>query len=271
MRALAVLGLMGLAVGAIGCGGDDNPGDPTGIDAAPVDASADADASAADAGLCAGQAIFSGAYIDWDGNSGAPQNTLDTVITEVADSSNTFTINAPNGRVEMCLPADATSTLTFANDDYLPLRYTFDPIANATAVDLRGLSPDRADALLTSVGVTRDAASAQVLIAVRQRIDSLDAVGAPVIGAQVSLGNGAAGSFVDTGDGVYGASDTLAIDDADSGGFVLFANTEVAAGTTTVTVTPPTGQVCDGPDSVALAAGELAAATFVCGPAMGLR
>ncbi len=243
-----------------GCGSDDSPAS----DAAPRDAALDATAdgsidASGDAGACAGLALFTGSYVDWDGNSEAPTNTLDTLVSEDGSAQNSVRITAPNGRVVLCVPDSAPSVVTFIHPDYLPLRYTFDPAAAGTAFDIRGLTPARADELFTTLGVTRDPAAAQVIVAVRREVASPQAVGAAVTGARVSLGNASAGSFTAASDGTYGAGDTLAGD-----AFVLFTNTEVGSGTTAVTVTPPAGVTCVGPDSIAVAAGEIAVTTFAC-------
>jgi hypothetical protein len=235
-----------------GCGSDDSPAS----DAAPPDATPDAPV---DAGPCGDLALFTGSYVDWDGNSEAPTNTLDTVVSEDADPQNAVTITAPNGRVVLCLPGDATSIVSFTHPDYLPLRYAFDPAAAGTAFDIRGLTPARADELFTTLGVTRDPAVAQVIVAVRMETANPEAVGAAVTGARVRLGNLSAGSFTGPGDGTYGAGDTLAGD-----AFVLFTNTELGGGTTSVTVTPPQGVTCAGPDSVPVAAGAISVTTFAC-------
>lgn len=244
-----------------GCG-DDGPGDGP-ADAAPPDAgSADAgiDAGVPDAGPCPGQVLFTGSYQDWDDNSAGPSNTLGTVVAQADDPENATTITAPNGRVTLCLPADETSLVTFTKDEYLPLRYTFAPPSNrGTAFEIQGLTPARADDLFTELGLTRDPLLAQVVVAVRYEALNPEAVGDAVEGARVALGNAAAGAFTPDEGGVLGAGDTLA-----GGAFVLFANTEPFGATTTVTVTPPPGWLCPGPDSISLVAGELAVTTFAC-------
>jgi hypothetical protein len=238
-----------------GCGPDDSPAS----DAAPRDAALDAAADGAvDAGACGDLALFTGSYVDWDGNSEAPTNTIDTLVSE-AGSQRSVRITAPNGRVVLCVPDGAPSVVTFTHPDYVSLRYTFDPAAAGTAFDIRGLTPARADELFTTLGVTRDLAVAQVIVAVRREAASPEGVGAAVTGARVSLGNASAGSFTAASDGTYGAGDTLAGD-----AFVLFTNTELGGGTTAVTVTPPAGVTCVGPDSIAVAAGEIAVTTFAC-------
>lgn len=238
-----------------GCPADD----AAQIDASPGTSDAGPDATPPDAGLCAGEALFTGSYVDWDGNSSGPTNTLGTEVAQVDDPSASVSIDAPNGRVVMCLPADTRAVVTFTHPDYLPLRYTFEPAAAGTAFDIRGLTPDRADEIFTGLGLARDPLLAQVLVYVRMETASPEAVGAAVQGARVSLGNASAPPYTDVGDGIYGAGDTL-ID----GAFVLFPNTELGDGTTAVTVTPPDGMTCAGPDSVAVAAGETAVTTFAC-------
>jgi hypothetical protein len=244
-----------------GCG-DDGPDDGP-ADAAPPDAAlADAgvDAAAPDAGApCPGQALFTGSYQDWDGNSAGPSNTLGTVVAEAADPDNATTITAPNGRVTLCLPADETSLVTFTNDDYLPLRYTFDPTSRGTAFEIQGLTPARADELFAELGLTPDPLLAQVIVAVRYETANPEAVGAGAEGVRVALSNASAGTFTPDEAGVLGAGDTLA-----GGAFVLFANTEPVSETTTVTVTPPSDVGCSGPDLVSVAAGEIAVTTFSC-------
>jgi hypothetical protein len=261
MRRLDSLFLFSCFFLPAGCGSDDSPA----IDASLVDAAPDPgiDAAVPDAGpgLCEGQVLFTGSYVDWDGNSTAPTNTLDTLVSQDDDPSNSVSITAPNGRVIMCLPADRTSTVTFTHPDYLPLRYVFEPAAAATAFDIRGLTPVRADELFISLGVTRDPVLAQVIVAVRMATDNPEAVGDAVIGARVALGNLSAGVFTADVSGVYGAGDTITGDAS-----VLFANTEIGEGTTTVTVTPPENLACAGPDTIALVPGEISVTTFACSP-----
>jgi hypothetical protein len=243
-----------------GCG-DDGPGDGP-VDAARPDAAPEVDAADPGPNLpCeADEDVFTGSYQDWDTNSAGPSNTLGTEVAEVADPDNATTITAPNGRVpKLCLPADETSQVTFTKDEYLPLRYTFAPASAGTAFEIQGLTPARADELFTELGLTRDPLMAQVMVAVRYETDNPEAVGGAVEGARVALGNASAGTFTPDDVGVLGAGDILA-----GGAFVLFANTEIGSDTTTVTITPPTGITCAGPDSVALRAGEIAVTTFSC-------
>jgi hypothetical protein len=247
-----------LCAGALaGCSDESPPidsGPPVPVPDAGPDAAIDANTE-----VCPGQVLFTGSYQDWDGNSTGPNNTLGTVVTQASDVQNATTIGAPNGRVVLCLPADSTSLVNFTNDDYLPLRYTFDPATAVTAFDIQGLTPERADEQLVALGITRDPLLAQVIVAVRMATANPEAVGEAVRGARVVLGNGSAGIFTPDETGVLGADDTLA-----GGAFVLFANTEPVSETTTVTVTPPAGVTCVGPDLISLTAGAIAVTTFAC-------
>jgi hypothetical protein len=242
-----------------GCG-DDGPGTGPG-DAAPPDAAPAADAAPPDAaGPCPpDRVLFTGSYQDWDTNSAGQSNTLGAVVAEAANPDNATTITAPNGRVTLCLPVNETSQVTFTKDDYLPLRYTFNPATVGTAFEIQGLTPARADELFTELGITRDPLLAQVIVAVRLETGNPEAVGAPAEGVRVALGNASAGTFTPDEGGVLVAGDTLA-----GGAFVLFANTELGSDTTTVTVTSSAGLTCPGPDSIRLAAGEIAVTTFPC-------
>ncbi|HWN66192.1 MAG TPA: hypothetical protein VNM90_01065 [Haliangium sp.] len=243
-----------------GCGDDGSPAtDAAPPDAAPVADAADPDAAPDAAVPCPGQALFTGSYQDWDTNSAGQSNTLGAVVAQADDPENSMTITAPNGRVSLCLPADQTSEVTFTKDEYLPLRYTFDPMATGTAFEIQGLTPGRADELFTELGVTRDPLLAQVIVAVRYETYNPEAVGAGVDGVRVSLGNAAAGTFTLDEGGVLVAGDTL-----DGGAFVLFANTELGSGTSTITVTTPFAVGCVDSGSVSVNAGEIAVTTITC-------
>lgn len=204
--------------------------------------------------MCGTQLLFTGEYVDWDSSQANFRGIFDTQVAAQSDPGDAVT-TAPNGRVILCLPASGGSVVTFTHPDYLPVRYTVEPAAVDGPFSIRGLTPDRADALFTTeLSVTQDEAAAQVLVAVRSYPG-----GTPVAGAQVSIGNQNVGSFTDTGDGTYGPGDTLA-----GGDFVLFANVETTGGSTTVSVTPPPGTTCEGPSTIDVAAGEIAVTTFSC-------
>ncbi|ACY16014.1 hypothetical protein [Haliangium ochraceum] len=213
----------------------------------------DADAGA---GVCGADALFTGSYVDWDGNSTGPNNTLDT---ELSGGGEGFTITAPNGRVQMCLPGDASTTVDFVHPDYVPFTYVFAPETAATAFDMRGLTPVRADDLFIALGLTRDTLSAQVLVDVRMQAASAEAVGAPAVGARVLLDSASAGAFSEQDRGVFAAGDTV-VGEA----LIFYANVAVDGGSTALTVTAPAGATCVGPSSLPLVAGAITATTVMC-------
>jgi hypothetical protein len=237
----------------------DTPSDP---DAAPTDAAltdaAVTDALAPDAGVpCPGALLFTGGYEDWDSTDASFDGVEFAQVSQADDSANAAE-TAPNGRVMMCLPARRTA-VDFRQPDYLDLRYVATPGNLALPFDIRGLTPLRADDLFVGeLGVARDEQAGYGLVAVR-----VEPGGEPLIGARVQLGNAHAGAFVSDGAGVYGADDTLA-----AGPFVLFANVAVSGdqgdGQSSVQVTPPDGYQCQGPGTIDVRAGALAATTFVC-------
>ncbi len=267
--ALLAVPLAVLLAGTTGCADDDTNlllGDASRTDAGSssggdggTDAGSDSDAGS---GLCPGELELSGAYTDWDYavNSEGPPTTLDTVITQVGAPQNTVTVSAPNGRVNLCVPANAPSIWSFRKDDYLPLNYTVEPAAVAGAIDMHGLTAIRADELFSTFPLTRDTTTAIVLISVRAAADRSDTTGAPMTEVPVDLGNDYAGSFADDdGDGSYTIASSVGTD-----GLIVFANVELTGGTTTVTLTQPAGLTCAGPSSLALSAGQIAATTFTC-------
>ena len=247
-----------LSVFAIAACGND---DPAAFDANPsADGPATIDALTFDstppdaAGPCPGGVEFTGGYEDWDSTDQDFLGIVDATYTEVGNKSNTAT-TAPNGRVEMCLEPIGNSVLTITHNTYLDAVYSMSSEANAAGpFAIRGLTAARADQLFTDISETRDVGDAQVIVAVR-----LYPGGTPVVGAQVSVGNTNDGAFTPNASGAY-VSGATTTDDA----FVLFANTQLGADTTTVTVTPPNGTTCDGVANIVVAAGELAFTTFAC-------
>lgn len=247
-----ILALLGLSLFAA-CG-DDSGGqaDARPIDAAPPDASIDSGPDAFE--RCPGAMLFSGDYLDWDSSDAMFKGVFDATVTNIATSATAQT--APNGRWELCVPAATAINATITQADYLPVRYTAaaDVIA-AGAVSTRGLEPARADTLFGTVGLTRDAADAQVLIEVRSH-PSLS----PVVGATVAL-TGA------TPDGTYAVDTAWALQVetmTGAAGYMFFANVPVGGGSTGISVTPPVGTTCVGPAQIPLVAGEISAASFAC-------
>ena len=254
MRVPIVTAVSLLALGAAvpGCGDD---GTPVEIDAM-------------QSSVCPGQLLLTGEYVDWDSTVANFDGIEDTMVTEVGNASNTAT-TAPNGRLILCLPSGVTSTLDFAQGSYVPLRYTATPEVMTSGVfALKGFTPARATALFTDdlgdIAVSDQ--RAHVLVAVFEVEDPVPpllqaAASPPAIGAQVAIGNGndGSGGFTDNGTGTYAAGTTLTDDR-----FVFFPNVEIAGGTTTISLTAPAGKTCDGPGSIPVIAGRIAATTFAC-------
>lgn len=219
-------------------------------DAGPDDAAPDA------SGPCPGELLFTGGYVDWDSTNQAFDGVEFATLLEVANPQNTA-MTAPNGRGALCLPAGVVSLVDFFQGEYLQLRYTVSPQATALGgFEMRGLTQARADALFADdLGLGRDPSKAQVLVAVQVYPE-----GIPAAGAQVTLGNESAGAFVNNGTGRYVAGNAVTSDY-----FVLFANVDiVGTGKTQVSVTPPQGMTCVGPDTIELVADAISATTFGC-------
>jgi len=208
------------------------------------------------AGPCPGEILFTGEYVDWDSTELDFLGIFDATYTELGNKTNTAS-TAPNGRVELCVAQATDAVFSIAHATYLDAVYTMSAEVNAAGpFSIRGLTPARADTLLADPLPTRDVGDAQVIVAVRTYPE-----GTPTIGAQVSLGNAHEGAFTSDANADYVSGDTTT-DDA----FVLFANTVVGGGQTSVTVVPPAATTCVGPSDIAVNAGELAFATFACAP-----
>lgn len=245
------------ALFATACSDDD----PVAVDATPMfDAPPAIDAVSIDAAPpdaappCPGEVFFTGAYEDWDSTDMDFLGIFDATYTELGNKSNTAS-TAPNGRVEMCIAADTDAMFTIAHATYLDAVLSMDAEANVIGgFAINGMTPARADQLFTQISLTRDTNDAQVIVALRMYPEDV-----PLIGAQVSIAGTNDGAFVVDGSGDYVSGDTTT-----DGSFVLFANTQIGAGTTTVTVTPPNGVTCVGVGTMGLNAGELAFAPFAC-------
>jgi hypothetical protein len=227
--------------------------DAPGRDASGSDASS-ADASGLDAaGACPGRALFAGSYEDWDSTSANFDGIESADVIQADDAANTAMTGA-DGSMVMCLPA-ARTAVDFTQPEYLDLRYTASPGGIQLPFVARGLRPIRADDLFTlELGMSRDVQASIVTISVRSY-----PAGDSVVGATVILGNAHAGAFTADATGVLGPDDTV-IDSP----FILFANVDVAGGTSTVQVVAPVGVDCQGPSSIDLVSGAVAAADFVC-------
>jgi hypothetical protein len=250
--ALVVFGLAG------GCGDDEVVPD---VDGSPEDAG-DASTGPDAENLCPGEVTFEGLVAD----AISGQATFEV---EVAVEGGSATTSAPNGRAQLCLPADADSSLLSTKTEYLSRLDTTsrDALAAANAAaqpyPLEVLSVAAADALLDDLGATRDPADSVILVSVRSYPD-----GAALEGATISIDvDGNDGAFARDAVGEFAASLEAAVA---AGGTVLFANVPLTGGAeegrAAITVTPPDGfsGTCAGPPSVELQADGVSGAFFAC-------
>jgi hypothetical protein len=168
--------------------------------------------------------------------------------------------SAPNGRVVLCIENSGPVTIRFSNASYLDRVHSTtaeiaaEQYASNTAPSFRMLSAAQADTLYSSAGKTRDGAASTVIAMVRKRPE-----GTELAGAAVTLGAANEGSYTPNADVDVldpGATTT-------SAGRVLFLNTNLATGMSSVNVTGQTG--CTGPANMALEAG-VSSVALVCGP-----
>lgn len=249
--ALAAAALLATAA----CGGDDEivgDGDVAPIDAGIPDAGIDAE------NLCPGKLTFEA----FAANLEAGTAEFDVQVSEVGNPTNVET-SAPNGRVVICLPADADSQLSAEKTDYLT---RVDPVASAIVSQfspsskpypLFVITQAAAEALYTDLGATFDGGDGQVVVSVLEMPDAT-----PLTGATVDIDKTAGdGPYVRDAAGAFTAGDTIT-----SGGLVLFGNVPLAGGDVAVTVTPPDGfsGTCTGPATLALTAGQMSGAVFAC-------
>ena len=253
------LALVTLAA-ATGCSSDDEA--LPDASAGPADASVDGAPDAED--LCPGKLSFE-AFVN-DLITG--DATFDVTVTEDATPANTTT-SAPNGRADLCLPSGTDSLVRAEQDNDLP---RLDLIsADALAVyhaagkpyPLQVVSTVDLDSVLSGLGVTRDDATAQVVVTVLSYPDA-----SPLTGATVELDKGSEQAGARDSAGQFTVADNpAAIAD---GGLVLFGNTQLTGGgqpdQTTVTVTPPGNfaGTCVGPATVPLEAGHITGVLFAC-------
>jgi hypothetical protein len=237
------------------CGGDDeivSDGDVPPIDSGIPDAGIDAE------NLCPGAVTFEAFASNLE--TGAAE--FDVAVTEVGNPTNSET-SAPNGRVVLCLPAEADVELSAEKTDYLtrvdavrgPVAGQFSP--DSQPYPLLVISQAAAEALYTDLGATFADGDGQVVISVLEMPDAT-----PLTGATVDIDK-------TPGDGPYARDDAggfAAGDAIDSGGLVLFANVPLAGGDVGITVTPPDGftGTCTGPTTLSLTAGQVSGALFAC-------
>jgi hypothetical protein len=246
-----------------GCGDDEVPSDDGDDDSdAGMDAGADAGEDAGE-DLCPGLLTFEA--IVAQAQTGTPEVAVN--VTEVGGSA--ATSSAPNGRAQLCLPADAESLqVQSTKTDFLPRLDTLAAgaidIANAAAqpYPLDVLSVAAADDLLEALAVSGDPNAALLLVSVVSYPDAL-----PLSGATVNIDKDSAGSFASDASGAFLPAETAEIGD---GRALLYANValdgEGEAGQAAITVTPPAdfAGTCVGPPTVALEPGGVSGALFAC-------
>jgi len=205
-----------------------------------------------DAGPCGDDIQFTGGYEDWDSTEFAFMGIFEATVAEVADPSNTAT-TAPNGRSSLCLPRDTTSQVTWTKDGFVTGRYTVEPDAVLGAYNVRGISTTRITTFHQDLGLTWDSAAALVEIEVR----SYPSAG-PVDGVTITVEGGGAGFHRDAAEAWVAGATTA------GGELVIVPDVPVPAdGTVTLTVDTG-GRTCRYPDSLHVAAGEVAIATVAC-------
>ena len=260
VRATALALAFILIAPAWGCGDDEVPSDDGDDDSdAGVDAGTDAGDDAGD-DLCPGLLTFEALVAQ----SGAPEVAV--TVAEVGGSA--ATSSAPNGRAQLCLPADAESLqVRSTKEGFLPRLDTLIPgaieIANAAAqpYPLDVLGAEAAQALRDDLDVPQDEETTLLLVSVVAYPDAL-----PLAGATVAIdGANAAGSFASDASGAFLPAGTDAIGE---GRTLLFANviSEGEEGQAAITVTPPEefAGTCVGPPTVALEPGGISGALFSC-------
>ena len=231
------------------CGDDDDaPPDATIPDATVPDVEVPViDAAPPDApGPCAGQLLFHGDYVEWDSTDLDFTGMCSADLVEVGNKTNTSE-TAPNGRGVLCLPPGADADVRYAGGapspnctDDLALTMLFAVDADVAAIGpftARGLTTARADTLI---------------------VDELGLGSRDVTDAIVIVDLGVTGGTVDI-DATYEQSFVLP-----DGVRTLFANVDPTGGTTTATVTPPGGMICDGRATLTLQANAISFANYAC-------
>lgn len=191
---------LGVVVAVSGCGSS-----PSGVDGRPIDASAGFDSLP----RCGADLFFTGEYVDWDSTTTNFKGIFDATFTVVGDPSRTDQ-TAPNGRVEMCIPATGRSLINVqppaTGTTYLPGHYIADAavFASGRTFSVKGMPQSRTVPFYELYGVQFDANKLQLLVEVQGPLQSL------------SLTDGTAEKVL----GFDGTNWSVAA----SGKYVLFAN-----------------------------------------------
>ena len=147
----------------IGCGG--SSGTPPPADTAVV----------ADAGPCGADTFFTGEYIDWDSTT-AKFCGIYKATWQVHGDPTRQSITPPNGRVQLCIPAGAVTSIDITpptvaagcvTGSYAaPGIAVADPVAIARGAvfSARAYTTARRDAFFTAAGLVYDATKAQIVV-----------------------------------------------------------------------------------------------------------
>lgn len=205
------------------------------IDATPIDA--------IDAPGCGSDFFFTGEFVSWDSTTTTFMGVFEARWTVRGAPFRTILTN-PNGRVELCLdPQATTSTIDVSKPGLVPGIFVAQPAVfqppGTFFFSSKGLTETRAATFYQSLGLTFDATKAHVLVQEQ---------GTPM--ALSLTGNGTAFA-VDNGD-------DLTWTPGSTGGLVLFANVDVGGGTATLS---RTGAFV-GPTSLPLEAGKITMTTI---------
>ena len=225
---LWVLGLLTLAA----CS-DDAPGDVDAATDAPIDAEIDAPP---DGGRCGADFFLTGEQQDWDSTQTNFDGVDGAAWTVRGQPSRTAT-TAPNGRIELCIPA-APSLVDIDHPEYVDGLFVVEPAVFQSPGQffflVKGIRTTRSTTFYTELGLTFDDSRGHLLVQKQ--------------GTAVPLTLAAGGT-------------AFAVDDqndtswtaGNSGGLVLFANVPVGA-TTLAGATV-------GPASIPIEAGKLTITT----------
>ncbi len=218
---------------------DDAPLDPDAADA--IDAAVDAIDSGA---RCGADFFLTGEFTDWDSTTTSFDGVEFATWTVRGEPTRTVMTN-PNGRVELCIAAGATSVISITQAEYVESIYVADPtVFQAPGLfffQTKGIKVARAPAFYASLGSlgSFDATRGHVLVQKQ---------GAAI---PLALSLGGTAFAVD-------GSDDLSWTAGDAGGLVLFANVPLTAATATLTST--TAFV--GPSTLPVEAGKLTITTI---------
>jgi hypothetical protein len=214
------------------------------------DAMPDGKPDAGDAGMCAGELLFTGAYVDWDStDTNFHGISFATWKVEGSTDASQMTTTAPNGRVVMCIPASGRSNIKvtpMSGDTHLPAHFTADPavFADGSIFDVRGITAARAGTFFTAEGIgSYDAGKGNLLV---------EQLGTPVA---LTFSGGTVGAVLTSPDGLTWDTSSPPMNQK----YTLFANVQISG-------TPHLAGAKTGNGDVPMLAGELTITTVDGGP-----